>query len=96
MRIEWRPVHGLVACAARPCGVSTAMTETGLMTDEHFARAEQVAIGHRVGGWVIHFPAGVCTNSPNIIDSIWPGVDDCGVRPSHGARTTASGILVLI
>ena len=65
MRVERRPVHGLVACAAGPCGVAAAVPETGLMADEHFAGAEGCPLGQRVGGWVIHFPAVVCTSSPS-------------------------------
>ena len=33
--IQRRPVHRLVAGAAGPCGVPAAMTEAGLVTDEH-------------------------------------------------------------
>jgi hypothetical protein len=29
------------------------------------AGAEGVPVGQRVGGWVIHLPAVVCTNSPS-------------------------------
>ena len=37
------------------------------MTDEHLTGAELVTVGHRVGGLVIHFPAVICTSSPNTV-----------------------------
>ncbi len=46
-----RPVHGLVACAAGPCGVPVAVTEAGLVADEDLAGDETVplpAAGRRV------------------------------------------------
>ena len=52
MGVERRPVHRLVACAARPGGVAAAVPETGLMTDEDLAGAEGVPVGascRRVG-----------------------------------------------
>ena len=39
-----RPVDGVVACVAAPCGVSAAMPEAGLMPDEH-PGAEWVPVG---------------------------------------------------
>ena len=44
VRVEWRPVDGLVACAAGPGGVAAAVTEASLITDEHPAGAELVAV----------------------------------------------------
>jgi hypothetical protein len=69
--IERWPVHSLLACAACPGGVSAAVAEAGLVADEDFAGAEGVS-GHRVGGWVIHFPAVVCTSSPSTTTSVCP------------------------
>ena len=63
--VERRPVHRLIACAARPGGVPAAVPEAGLMTDEHLSGAELCPFGQRAGGWVIHFPAVVCTSSPS-------------------------------
>jgi hypothetical protein len=68
--VERRPEHRRIAGAARPGGVPAAVTEAGLVTDEDSARAERVAIGHRVGGWVIHPPAVVCTRSPSTPSSL--------------------------
>jgi hypothetical protein len=45
-------VHRLIACAARPGGVSAAVTETGLIADEDLAGAQRVTVGasrRRVG-----------------------------------------------
>jgi len=42
--VEWRAVHGLVACAARPGGVPAAVAEAGLMADQDLARAKGVAV----------------------------------------------------
>ena len=44
MRVDRRPVDGLVACAARPGGVSAAVTEAGLMAHQDFVCAEGVAV----------------------------------------------------
>ena len=49
--VERRPVHRLIACAARPCCVPAAVTEAGLMTDEHLAGAEGVPV-RAVRRWV--------------------------------------------
>ncbi len=38
--------------------------------------------GHRVGGWVSHFPVVVCTNSPSTPESLRPRADYV-VRPRH-------------
>ena len=43
--VERRPVHRLIACAARPGGVSAAVAKASLMPDKHFAGAEGVAVG---------------------------------------------------
>ena len=42
--IQRRAEHRLIACAACPCGVSAAVAETGLMTDEHLPGAELVPV----------------------------------------------------
>jgi hypothetical protein len=42
VRVERWPVHRLIACAARPGGVPTAVSEAGLMTDQHLAWAKTV------------------------------------------------------
>jgi hypothetical protein len=39
------------------------------MTDEHPTGAELATVGQRVGGWVIHVPAVVCTSSPHTVKS---------------------------
>jgi len=39
---------------------------------EDLAGADDVPVGHRVGGWVIHFPAVVCTSSPNTTTNLEP------------------------
>jgi hypothetical protein len=54
MNVEWRPVHRLVACAACPCGVSTAMSQAGNMSDEHLSRAECVPV--RAPCWRVDDP----------------------------------------
>ena len=46
-----RPVHGLVAGAAGPGGVSAAVAEAGLMADEDLAGAEPVTV-RAVQPWV--------------------------------------------
>jgi hypothetical protein len=45
VRVERRPVDRLVACAAGPCCVAAAVTETSLMPDENCTGAKQVAVG---------------------------------------------------
>ena len=55
-----------------PAGVSAAAAEAGDVSDEDLIRAEDVALGQRVGGWVIHFPAVVCTSSPSTSQSLGP------------------------
>jgi hypothetical protein len=42
--VEGRPVHRDIACAARPGGVSAAVSEARLMADEQPAGAEGVTI----------------------------------------------------
>jgi len=49
--VQWRPVHRLVACAARPCGVAAAVAEARLVADEHLAGAERVPV-LAAGRWV--------------------------------------------
>ena len=44
VRVEWRPVHRLVARAAGPGGVAAAVPEAGLMADEDLAGAEAVPV----------------------------------------------------
>jgi hypothetical protein len=51
--VERRPVHRLIACAARPRGVPTA-AEAGLMTYQHLAWAKTVS-ARAVCGWP-HYP----------------------------------------
>jgi hypothetical protein len=50
--------------------VAVAVTEASLITHEDLARAEGVPVGQRLGGWMIHFPAVVCTSSPSTSTSI--------------------------
>ena len=52
VRVERRPVHRLVACAAGPGGVSAAVAEAGLVPDQHLVGSEDVPVGasaRRVG-----------------------------------------------
>jgi hypothetical protein len=44
MSIKGRPVHRLVACAARPRGVAASVAEARLVSDEHLAGAELVTV----------------------------------------------------
>jgi hypothetical protein len=55
MSAERRPVHGLVAYAAVPAGVSAAaVPEAGDVTDEDLVRPEGVSV--RVSGWRVNDP----------------------------------------
>lgn len=49
--------------------------ETGLIPDKRLIRAETVPVRHRVGGWMIHFPAVVFTSSPNTIGRLRRAAD---------------------
>ena len=51
MRVERRPVHRLIACAAGPGGVPAAVAQASLMTDQHLVGAESVPI-RATGRWV--------------------------------------------
>jgi hypothetical protein len=64
VRVERRPVHRLVACAARLGGVAAAVAEARLMTDQYLAGAEGVARGYlALSG--IHVPiASICLSAP--------------------------------
>ena len=42
--VDRRPVHRLIACAARPGCVPAAVTEASLMTDENLSGAELVTV----------------------------------------------------
>jgi hypothetical protein len=45
---------------------AAAVAVAGDMSDGDLVRPEGVSVGgHRLGRWVIHFPAVVCTNSPS-------------------------------
>jgi hypothetical protein len=44
--VERRPVHRLVASAARPGDVAAAVSEASLVTHQHRAGAEAVAVGY--------------------------------------------------
>jgi hypothetical protein len=35
------------------------------MANEDLIRPKRMPVGHRDGGWVIHFPAVVCTSPPS-------------------------------
>jgi hypothetical protein len=50
-------------------------------------RTKGCPFGHREGGWVIHFPAVVCTNSPSTTSSLVA----CAAYPvsSDGCRTVS-------
>jgi hypothetical protein len=59
------------------------MAQAGLMTNQHLAGAEG-ALEQRVGGWVIHLPAVVCTRSPSSARSIFCGAvcDQLHIQPA--------------
>ena len=57
MGVERRPAHRLIACAAGPGGVPTALAEARLMTDEHLADAEGVPV---FGRWSVQKGASAC------------------------------------
>ena len=57
----------------RPGGLPAAVTEPGLMRHQYLPGAEGVSVGHRVGGWMIHFPAVVCTSSLSTLSSLCAG-----------------------
>jgi hypothetical protein len=42
--VQRRPVHRGIARSAGPGGVAAAVSEAGLMADEHLAGAESVAV----------------------------------------------------
>ena len=44
MRVERRPEHGLIACAACPGRMPAAVSEAGDMPDEDLIRAEGVTV----------------------------------------------------
>jgi hypothetical protein len=78
------PVHRVIAHAARPRRVPAAVAEASLMPYQHLLWTEGCApFGHRVGGRVIHFPAVVCTKSPNTTKAY--GSIQLGVVSSVGA-----------
>ena len=52
MTVEWWPVHGVVACAACPGGMSAAVAETRLMANENRAGG---ALGSRAAGVAMAF-----------------------------------------
>ena len=53
VRVHRRPVHRLVACVARPCGVPAAVTQAGFVSHQDSVRAEKVADG-AAGGRLCH------------------------------------------
>jgi hypothetical protein len=63
VRVDRRPIDRLVACAARPGGVSAAVAKACDVADEDLAGAEGVS-GQRAGGRTIHAPDVDRTNSP--------------------------------
>jgi hypothetical protein len=44
---------------------AATMSQTGDVADEDLIRTENMPFGQRVGAWVIHFRAVVCTKSPS-------------------------------
>ena len=57
------PYTVVIARAAGPGGVPAAVSEAGLHARRGPGSAPRVCpLGQRVGGWVIHFPAVVCTS----------------------------------
>ena len=82
MGVDRRSVHRLIAGAACPCCVPAAVAETGLMTASTSPGPSGCPFGHRVGGWVIHFPAVVLYRSPTSIAAL------C-LEPLGGMRTAA-------
>ena len=65
MAIKRQPVHRRTACAARTRRVPAAVPETGLMPTSISPGPGRWPLVHRVGGWVIHFPAVVGTSWPS-------------------------------
>jgi len=57
--VERRPVHRGIALSACPGGVSAAVPEAGLMTYQHLARAEGVAVEASRRGWGDPLPSGI-------------------------------------
>jgi hypothetical protein len=63
--VERRPVHRLIATAARPGGVAAAVAEARLMADEDLVSVERVAVGASGRRMSDHFPVVVCRRSPS-------------------------------
>ena len=77
VRVEWWPVHRCLAPVAPARSVPAAMPETGLMARRKTWLTPRLRpLGQCVGGWVIHFPAVVCTSSPSTSRSK-KGTTDC-------------------
>ena len=45
VNVQRRSVHGRIACEAGPCGVPAAMAKASLVSHEHLAGVEAVAVG---------------------------------------------------
>ena len=86
--VERRPVHGLVACAARPGGVSAAVTEAGLMTHQHLSGPRGWPLGiASAGGNESHlFPLSV-----TIFSSSSPSTPTSLDRPATRAAPSDAG-----
>ena len=59
MRVHRRPVHRLVACAARPSGVAATVTKARLMPHQHLVGTECVPV-LAAGRWMRNPLAGGC------------------------------------
>jgi hypothetical protein len=67
VRIQRRPVHRGVAVAARPRCVAPPCPAQAAWPTSTWSAPTLCPCGHRAGGWVIHFPAVVCTSWPNAV-----------------------------
>jgi hypothetical protein len=86
VRVERQPINHRVAGSAVPGGVSAAaVTEAGDVTDQDLVRSEEVPVGHRLGGRVIHLPLAVRTRSPSTRGRLLAIADRC-----DGQRGNAS------
>jgi hypothetical protein len=70
------PVYRLIACAARPCGVSTTMSEAGLVPYEDLSGAEGVTVG-AAGRW-LGYPLPVGRSDELTLNSL-------SALPRHGS-----------
>ncbi len=60
---------------SRDSGVAAAVAEADLVAESTSPVTRVWPFGQRVGGWVIHYPAVVCTSSSSTTRSIKPTID---------------------